>query len=106
MKRSNFITQYIPWQVVRRFHLQLHRVRDMSKVSEALPDEHVTPVLADVNLVGVHVLPEVAAAGGVQVGLDVVAPLKDVVSLGPAETFPEFSHGFSSASASLEEMVI
>ncbi len=103
MKRSNFITQYIPWQVVRRFHFHLHSVGDVSKVSEALPDEHVTSMLADVNLVGVHVLPKVATAGGVQVGLDVVAPLEDVVSFGPAETFPELSHRFSSASASLEK---
>ena len=62
----------------------------------------MTPVLADVNLVGIHVLPEVVAGGGIQVGLDVVAALEDVVALRPAKAFPSFGHRLSPSSESLE----
>ena len=88
--------------VVGRLHIHLQGVVVVAQVSEAFPHEDGLSFLADVNLVGVDVLDQVAEAAHLQVGLDVVALLKDVVSLAPAQAFPGFSHGFTMAGESLK----
>ena len=106
MIATKTITTPAAKSVVGRLHIQLHPVVVSAQVSKPLPHEDGLILLADVNLVGVKVLDKAAVATSLHVVLNVVASLKDVVSLTPAKAFPSFSQGLSLAGEVLSNVDI
>ena len=106
MNATKTITTPAAKSVVGRLHIQLHPVVVSAQVSKPLPHEDGLILLADVNLVGVKVLDKAAVATSLHVVLNVVASLKDVVSLAPAKAFPSFSQGLSLAGEVLSNVDI
>ncbi len=96
-------TPLVPWAAESGLNIQLQGVGVVSTVAVVLREEDGLALLANVNLVEVHVLDEVAVSNCFEVCLNILSTVVDVSSLSSAKALPSFSQAFSFASESLEQ---